>query len=419
MNETQYMPFRFSDNETKKAYNVSVYDFLKHKNRYEFMPMLNDKKEQIVFNGHRLYQLYKDGKLLETRYISDDFDPDEDSFFSAVEFLTEHEEYTSQAAIMEVYLCIFGFPRDYLKRYGDKVGPESQFLSLEDLTFMSNEQISDLRPRSVSIKDWESSTLDRKLSFVELNASDEEKDIISNRYNKKISVSLKSQNYDKFVAPNPAKYCKHIEDFLVNTLNVTPRLVEWLIQKHLLYEDYGGNLVAPGYDENGHIRFAYRRSCWNKSESRNIIDRLVENSNPRYTWRYINSKTDGLYLFEDLLDAICYMDLMEIYNRAYGDGRLNEMKLHSFMYVGHLADASISDWIIEAIQSYTTTKKIYICFQNDVDREQNYGQVSAEQLRKFIVSKGYHVENIVPDSAHSFTEFLTIYKKNGKGFLPS
>ena len=419
MSNTQFMPFVFSDNETKRAHNVSAYDFLRFKNRYTLKPVFDDKERQVSYNGHLLYDLYKDDLKIKTRYILDGVSPDDESFFSAIDFLMEHEEYTPQAAITEVYLCIFGFPKDYLEKYGNKGNPESQFLTPIDLTYMTDAQVSDLRPRSVPAKDWENSTIDRKLSFVESVATEEEKDIISKRFNKKISTSMKLNDTSHFVAPNPMKYCKHIEDFLINTLKVSPEFVGWLVQKHLLYEDYGGNLIAPGYDKEGSTRFAYRRSCWLKSEARNIIDRTMDYSDMLYTWRYINAKADGLYLFEDILDAICYMDLMKTFSREHYEFNINEMELHSFMYIGHLTGEDIPEWILQAIQLHSTTKKLYVCFQNDYDKTPNHGQKAATSLVKFLDSKGYYVENILPDTFHTFTEFLAQYKANPDGKITS
>lgn len=417
MTDIQYMPFRFSERENKRAHNVSVIDFLKNKNRYSVKPKIKSDNTQEFFNGYPVFLIYKDGMMLETRYVLDGVDPADDLFFSAVSFLIDYEDYTPQSAITEVFLCIYGFPNDYLSTYGPKMSPESQIFAVEDLQFMSDEQISELRPRSISIKDWESSPLDRKFFYITSNPDKEERNAISKRYNKKVPESTAVKDYTRFVAPNPAKYCRHIEDFLIRQLNVSPEFVEWLIRKHLIYEDYGGNMIAPGFDNKGHIRFAYRRSCWLRTESKNIIDRPVDNSDPSFTWRYINPKADGLYLFEDILDAICYMNLMQLYTRDSNDLHINEMELHSFMYIGHLAEGDIPEWIIKTIQSSTPTRKLYICFQNDYDREQNYGQRSATVLYDYLISKKYHVENICPDNCHSFTEFLTFYKKNLKGFI--
>ena len=61
MSNTQFMPFVFSDNETKRAHNVSAYDFLRFKNRYTLKPVFDDKERQVSYNGHLLYDLYKDG----------------------------------------------------------------------------------------------------------------------------------------------------------------------------------------------------------------------------------------------------------------------------------------------------------------------------------------------------------------------
>lgn len=417
MNDIQYMPFRFSDKESKRAHDVSVLDFLKCKNRYDLKPKLDDKGRAVSFNGHPVFLIYKDGTLLETRFVLDGVEQTDDMFFSAVDFLTEYEEYTPQAAITEVYLCIYGFPRDYLSKYGNKISPSSRIMEPEDLKYMSESQLSELRPRKVPIKDWENAPLDRKFLYISEFLSEEERDVIANRYNKKVPVSTNLNDFSRFVAPNPAKYCRHIEEFLIKQLNVSPEFVEWLIRKHLLYEDYGGNMIAPGFDTKGQIRFAYRRSCWLKSESKGVIDRIVDNSDPSYTWRYINRKADGLYLFEDILDAICYMNLMQLYSRASKDIHLNEMELHSFMYIGHLTGDTIPEWILDTIRTNINTRKIYICFQNDFDREQNYGQNAAKLLLDYLSTKNYHVENIIPDTCRSFTEFLTIYRNKLNGFI--
>ena len=97
MNSTQYMPFRFSDKETTMAHNVALSDFITCKNRYELKPRYTEDNKQLMFNGHPVYDLYKDGVLLQTKRIMGELSPDDDAFFSAIEFLTEYEEYTPQA----------------------------------------------------------------------------------------------------------------------------------------------------------------------------------------------------------------------------------------------------------------------------------------------------------------------------------
>ena len=412
----QYMPFKFSTEETKKAHQVSVFEFLQHKNRYELKPVLDEKKNPVTFNGHNIYDVYKDGTRVQTRRIIEGLSSDDNAFYSATDFLMENEGYTPLAAVMEVYLCIYGFPTDYQK-YANKTSPQRQFLDVKDLLVMNSEQISDLRPRSVSIKDWENSTTDGKLTYIQSSATQDEKVTIEKRYHKKVPASKVVSDYGAFVAPNPQRYCRHIEDFLVKTLNVSRDIVGWLIAKHLLYEDYQGNLIAPGYDKQGNIRFAYIRSCFLRSEARNIIDKVVVNSDPHYTWRYINPASEGLYLFESIIDCICYMDLMDLISKHPSASYINQMKMHSFMYVGHFAGENIPEWIEPTIRAYTPAKKIYICFENDYDRVQNYGQVSALALQKFLSTKGYHVENIVPEDQRSFTEYLSYYKREYGGLL--
>ena len=95
------------------------------------------------------------------------------------------------------------------------------------------------------------------------------------------------------------------------------------------------------------------------------------------------------------------------------------MELHSFMYIGHLTGEVIPDWILKAIQLHSTTKKLYVCFQNDLDRTPNLGQKAAASLVEYLTNNGYYVDNILPDTFCTFTDFLAHYKANPTGNISS
>lgn len=441
MNNT-YLPYYFTEKELSDAYGVSAFKYLSSRKGYELKPVyeLNAKKikEQVTQQGFPVHEVYHHGIQVLCPFLFDINNPESNLFYSAIDFLCEYEHMTVQSAIQEVYLSTFGFPKQLNAIFDaakEKKGttPEDSYLYLteEDLKLMDEDHMEQIRPQRVSIQDWSNASNKYKLYLISVYSSQEERDYIARRFNKMIAVVQFIEDYSKFRSPRPVLNGIHVVKFLKDKCGVSDELISWLISKHLLYEDISGNLIAPGYNETGKMAFAYRRSTYDLEDNlgspmSTIIDRAVENSDPAYSWRYICPKSKTLYVFEDVIDGICYMDLLLRLSKS-GDNTykfLNELRMYSFLFVGHYNEdmypktdnpslRALPIALENILNSNKSITRVYLCFSNDYDKPQNYGQSSAIKLVEALKRRRYISENISLGRHRNFREMLLNYIKCG------
>ena len=428
----RYVPFKFSAKETEFAYKISVMDFLKYKNGYEVVKRTQEQKNDdgetdivpVLFNGNQVLDVYKNGKKIEDLFLVDVSYPTDEGFYPAVDFLINYCGYTVMDAIAEVYLAVKGFPYNYTDRLVSKGAAQTEFITPEFISTIPDNELFDLCPDNITFKDWFNASSQKKYEWLCLYCDEKLAQLIDHRYKKTVSRMNHIPDPNKFIAPKSSLYASSVAAYLVNEYNITEDFIAFLISKHLLYEDTMGNMVAPGYDEKGHMVYAHVRSSFDsesesRSDSVSIIDDTVLDSDENYSWRYINPKSNRLYVFDDILSLFCYMNYMD-YTVSTTDIALQDYKMYSFMFVGHITPAiGLPNNLFSFIRDNKNIREIYICFTNETVHGYNNGQIVSEKLiealNEHFSKEHILIQNILPtEDGVDYPTFAALYKQKGK-----
>lgn len=382
-----------SYSEAQRASKVSCFEISKIYNNYQIKPLYNDDGSFIEFDGENVFGLYKDGEAVKTQMLFRNALYGDVNFVSAVDILVEYEGLPFDLALKEVFFSVYPIRTDAIA------------ISADVFKLFSAATLKRIKPIRCSMVEWNNSSLERKVYLVGLYSSNQELTFLKNRFG--LIVSKPKTTPMKFAEPTSKKTCHHITNFLVNDMHFDSSFVKWLIDKHLIYEDVKNNLVCPSFDDNKHIRWAYVRSSWNRREGDEDapypLSQVVPASVEELSWRFINPMSRSVYVFDDMLELLSYMQLMKLFNDFCPDMAMPIVELSSFLFIGHCAE---NDPIPLALSSFlkenSRVKKIIICFSNDKE-----SIASANYLKnKLDFDRKYKAEVLSSNDYSSFNDYL-------------
>lgn len=423
--------YYYTKDEIDRASKVSVYDYLTSGNgayraydtgRY-------DKK-----TGEPIYTCDYDGAAHDTVSITTNgfkhWASGKKGCYYAYEFLRDYCGYPdiTKADRMKIYeeihLAVYGIPsksweehfqenqksRIQESRSTDEVRlSNTKCFSAADLSLLTEEQLRHIKPTGVTAPVWNSlgSIAERYQCLLD-NADDTVRTVIRSTYGKDLPEKTVSVVQSKdFIAPEKNNTYKHVYSYLTLTRGLSDQFVRWLIKKGYVYEteirsyiDKDGNtvnlqtprynMVVPGKDPEGQIRYAYKRELWetwdkyhcNSDTSRKPFKGEAENSTKEFSWRHENPESHRLFIFETPMDAFSYMDLVK---EKYPDD-----DLANYLSLGGVSTVALDNLLV----SRPDINKVFICLDNDYDvvkklgEDKAAGPTNAKKIKEYLESKG-------------------------------
>ncbi len=192
------------------------------------------------------------------------------------------------------------------------------------------------------------------------------------KHHKKHKVILPPKNTDN----------KRLYAYLCTARCIDPTVVNYFINKKLIYEDKDNhNIVTLGKDKNGIIRYAGLKGTLTDKPFRCE----VSGSNKNYCFRHIGT-SDTLYVYEAFIDLFSYITLFHLDYHWQNFNYIALGGLHFEVLKKFLAD-------------YPHIKTIVVCTDNDLTSSDNinHGQEFAVKI-KTQLSKNHKVMIHTPAS---------------------
>lgn len=173
-----------------------------------------------------------------------------------------------------------------------------------------------------------------------------------------------------FLLPKAADDFRHVYAYLLKTRKIDRRVVEYFVQKKMIYENIYHSCVFVGYDFSGKPRHCSIRG----TVSENAFKGETPGSDKRFAFHKIGT-TDMLHVYEAPIDLLSYLTM---YQDTWEDHHVS---------LCCLADTALAEYLkhISGIQ------KIFFHLDND-----KWGDAQTEKLCK-IYGKTYEVWDVRPD----------------------
>ncbi len=174
-----------------------------------------------------------------------------------------------------------------------------------------------------------------------------------------------------------SKYSR-VYTYLTKTRCISPKIVKRMFDLKKIYQEAKfGNCVFAGYDENGVMRFAERRSTstykrYDAKTGKEIRFRpTVESSDYRYGF-YLDSElpsraSDRLYIFEAPIDLLSHCTLTNI--KAKND---EAYKLYNRISLSGVSDIALEYYL----EKHKDIKKLIFCVDNDEGGRKIYSRLA-------------------------------------------
>lgn len=194
----------------------------------------------------------------------------------------------------------------------------------------------------------------------------------------------------QFLLPEPNQNNQILFDYLTQKRGISPEVVNYFVEKKLIYETKQYHNVAfLGRDMGGVIRFASLRGTKDYHGSPFKCD--VAGNDKQYGFNDRNSKSTEVFVFEGAIDLISYVEICEDYDS-------NKIAL------GMLADAPLETFLQESPQVI----KIIFCLDND-----GPGKIATQSLIQKYKDAGYEVGHLLfPSYYKDVNEWLVEEKRN-------
>lgn len=188
--------------------------------------------------------------------------------------------------------------------------------------------------------------------------------------------------------PPKAGIPMRLYDYLCKKRGIDGEIVNWLIQKEMLYEDNRKNVVFVGYDEQGKARFASLRS------TRDSFRMDCVGSDKRYGFNTAFPHSDQLYIYESPIDL---MSAASMENAFKGDK--DAWKSRSRLSLAGTSDTALPFFL----NQHKEVKELIFCLDND-----SPGRVAANVMNRIYAEKGYYTR-IEPPMGKDFNEDLVAF----------
>ena len=191
----------------------------------------------------------------------------------------------------------------------------------------------------------------------------------------------KEQPKKPFILPPKAENFNRVIAYLVDTRKIDKEIVNYFINQGKIYQSKETtekgifyNCAFVGYDENNIPKYCSLRTPSPKSNFRQD----VESSDKHFGFSF-KGKSKILYVFESPIDLLSHMTLFKI------DGKI-DWKQDSRVSCGGLFNMAIDTYL----KNNNNIEHIVFCFDNDFNKEQNYGQDKAKEFGQLYKNLGYN-----------------------------
>ncbi len=139
--------------------------------------------------------------------------------------------------------------------------------------------------------------------FYSLNFAEAMEELLGNSH---FNYEAKEEPKKEFVVPQRNINNKRIFAYLTKHRGIDPSVLNFFIEKNLIYEskEYG-NAVFVGRDNEGNIFHIHKRSV--NSYGKRFVQN-IEGSSPEHSFNYLGS-SDRLYVFESPIDLLSFISM--------------------------------------------------------------------------------------------------------------
>lgn len=208
--------------------------------------------------------------------------------------------------------------------------------------------------------------------------------------------SLKQQEEVKkpFIVPEKNDNNKRAYAYLNKTRLIDMEVLNYFFNNDLIYEDKDyHNAVFVGFDENGIIRHAHKKSTIPNGKS---YRSNVESSDSRYSFHYLGT-SDKVFVFEAPIDMLSFISLHK-----------DNWQEHNYIALNGLGTEGL-EYLLD---TNSKIQRISLCFDRDVA-----GSEACERVKDELFDKGYDEVKILQSKNKDWNE--DIMEINGQKFKPS
>jgi len=180
------------------------------------------------------------------------------------------------------------------------------------------------------------------------------------------------------ILPEKASNPRRMYDYLCVKRGIDGCIIHALVQKEKIYEDYRGNCVFVGHDENGRPRFASLRGTYGDCSFR--MDCF--GSDKRYAFRMESDYSNILYVFESPIDAMSRASLENIFRKSS-----DAWRLQSYLSLAGISDVALPVFL----DRHPTIQELVFCLDND-----DAGKEAAAAMANKYARKGFYTRVELP-----------------------
>ena len=183
-----------------------------------------------------------------------------------------------------------------------------------------------------------------------------------------------------------------IINYLVNERRIDKKIVNYCIEKGIVYQSYKDNsVVFAGYDENDIARFATTRS------TNNAKKKEIAGSDKRYSFSISNNK-ESLHVFESAIDLLSYMTLLKIDNIDFLNS--DYLSLSGVSIIKNKKDEyHLPISLKEYLKKHQQIRNIFLHLDND-----QVGKFATKQIIQLL--NNYNVYDYTPRKYKDVNEIL-------------
>jgi len=202
-----------------------------------------------------------------------------------------------------------------------------------------------------------------------------------------LPVLFDTQQPPALLLPEKRGIPLRLYEYLCKKRGIDGWIVSALIQEEKIYEDFRGNVVFIGHDENKEPRFASVRGTYTEKGFRWDC----AGSDKRYGFNMPTPDSDQLYIFESPIDAMSHGSIDNIFR-----GNRDAWKRVSRLSLAGTTDTALPNFL----KMYPQTKELVFCLDNDPP-----GLEAANAISRKYSGKGYYTR-IEPPYCKDFNEDL-------------
>lgn len=422
--------YYYSEEEIKAASSVSVFDYLMS-GRGAYIAEPTNKIDRKT--GEPIYTVRYDGILHDTVSLTSrgfkHWASGKKGCYYATEFLKEYCGFPAASKadkmkiIEEIYLAVIGTPEKTWEEYSKskmELSKEAEvklsntpYFSATDVAIMSLEESLNIKPAAVTKEKWINMSAAERYAEIQNTADENIKIVIRARYGKELPRKKIVLERDKqFVPPVKNSEVKHVVAYLTKTRGLSQECISFLLDHEYIYESkittYRDkstgeekpldrpiyNLVVPGLDEAGKMKYAYKRETWDiwdgykaHKVGRKPFKGEAMNSDKTYSWHHENPEDPSIMIFEAPIDAFSCIDYLLMTGMKPED-------LPNIIALGGVATVALEHFL----DRRRDIDVAYICFDNDYDVveskgiEKAAGPKNANLLKAFLQDRGISAE---------------------------